>query len=81
MDFYQSKHCNSVLAAPPGVSIEECRALPVRRAVYDNGQPVVQSFWKPSAEELKQLQEGGSIVFTAWGYNHPPISLGVLEDA
>lgn len=79
MNFIQHPLCNTVLAAPPGVSIDECRALPIRRAQFSDGAPCVQSFWKPTPEELALLNAGEPVIFTAWGTTHPPVILEVME--
>lgn len=79
MRFFQDPRCNFVLGAPSGVPIESCTALPVRRAQYEDGTPVVQSFWKPSPEELKMLNEGKPILLSIWGETHAPVSMEVVD--
>ena len=37
MNIHQHPTNNSVLAAPPGASIDQCRALPVTRLQYPDG--------------------------------------------
>lgn len=78
MRYIQDIRCNSVLGAPPGASIDECGALPVRRAQYENGIPVVQSFWRPTEDELKLLNAGRPVVLSIWGETHAPICMEVL---
>lgn len=77
MDFIQDKRCNDVLAAPSGVTIEQCRALPIRRCQYEDGTPAVQSFWKPSETELHLLKAGAPVILTILGHTHPPLTVGV----
>lgn len=78
MRFVQDLRCNSVIGAPPGTPIEECSALPIRRAQYEDGTPVIQSFWKPTEEELKNLIAGKPIMLSVWGTRMPPVSLEVV---
>lgn len=37
------------------------------------------SFWKPTEDELAELNNGGSIELTIWGGSHPPVSLTVTD--
>lgn len=50
MNIHQHPTNNSVLAAPPGASIDQCRALPVTRLQYPDGQ-AVRSYWHPTDAE------------------------------
>lgn len=68
---------NDVLGAPPGVSIEECRPLPITRVKFSNGVPAVWSFWQPSEAEREQIAAGAPVRFSAYGLTHPPIHIGV----
>lgn len=77
----QHKSNNDVLPAPPGVAIEDCRALPITRVVFHpSGRPGVMSYWQPSAEELKLLAQGHAVYLSFWGQTHPPVSVGVDGD-
>jgi hypothetical protein len=78
MDFIQDIRCNDVLGAPPGVSIEQCRALPIRRAQLEDGIPVVQSFWRPTPQELKMLNSGAPVVLSIFGHTHAPVTMQVV---
>ena len=68
---------NDVLGAPPGVSIEECRPLPITRVKFDNGIPAVWSFWQPSEAERERIAAGAPVRFSVYGLTHPPIHIGV----
>ena len=68
---------NDVLGAPPGVAIEQCKALPITRARFEDGTPVVCSFWEPSAAERAALAAGAQVRLMCWGMTHAPVSLGV----
>lgn len=35
------------------------------------------SFWRPTAEELEQLNAGGLVTLYVFGTMHPPVSIGV----
>lgn len=76
----QHPQCNDVLAAPPGVSIDDCRALPIARTVLD-GVHVIMSFWQPDAEQLAALAKGAPVVLVIpAGAPHPPIRVEVLGE-
>lgn len=72
---------NDVLGAPPGVSIDECQDLPITRVVFHpSGRAGVMSYWQPSPEELRLLNEGRAVYLSCWGHTHPPVILGVDGD-
>lgn len=82
MNFIQHTMCTHVLAAPPGVPIEECRALPIRRTAEalpgtDLLMPNVVSFWRPEPEELAAINAGHPIMLTIQGRTHPPLRMQV----
>ena len=68
---------NDVLGAPPGVSIDRCKALPITRVLFDSGMPAVWSYWEPSPEERAAIAAGAPVRLSCWGTVHPPVSLGV----
>lgn len=69
---------NDVLGAPPGVSHDECQALPITRVFYhDIGVPAVVSFWQPSPAERQAIAAGALVQLSCWGETHPPIALSV----
>lgn len=78
MDFFQHPSNNRVLGAPPGVPIEQCRALPVTDTMFE-GRKAVASFWRPSPEELAGLNEGKAVVLVVAGSTHPPLFVGVEQ--
>ena len=69
---------NGVLGAPAGWDQENvtCNALPITRTEWD-GIPAIVSFWRPSAEELKALNEGQMIALWVAGLGMPPVALTV----
>lgn len=80
MNKVQHPKCNSVLGAPPGMTPEECTALPVFRAQYEDGTPVTFSYWQPSAEELALINSGHPVRLGILGRTHAPVLLGVDGD-
>lgn len=80
MNFAQHKSNNAVLGAPPGVSIEQCRALPITRVVFADGDHACVSFWLPTVQELQLLAQGQPLRLCVMGTTHPPLSVGVDGD-
>lgn len=76
MNIHQHPTNNSVLAAPHGASIEQCRALPVTRLQYPDGQ-AVRSYWHPTDAERQAIANGHPIAVEVWGTTHPPMYVGV----
>lgn len=54
----------------------ECKPLAIRDETHDCGNVMV-SEWKPSADELRQLNEGGSVLLYIVGKSHPPVHVDV----
>ena len=44
----------------------------------ENGNNHMVTFWKPTAEELKLLNDGRFIALTVLGNGHPPVMIDVL---
>lgn len=65
---------NGFLDAPAGMSPDDCDSLSVWRGVIDNGTPVVISCWKPTAEEMEEIQRTGRIWILVMGTTMPPIA-------
>lgn len=60
----------------------QCGVLPVVDAIDpQSGFNFMYSVWKPTADELKQLQEGGAIRLGIMGQVHPVVNLAVLTPA
>nr|WP_297388221.1 hypothetical protein [uncultured Roseateles sp.] len=76
MELIQHPTNNDVLAAPPGVSIEDCTAAPITRVTQD-GRNEVWTFWKPDADELVALNAGKCVVLGVWGRTMPPVFVAV----
>lgn len=71
---------NAVLGAPPGISIENCGALPITRVVFTDGDQACVSFWRPSQAELTLLSTGRCVRLCVMGTTHAPLSVGVDGD-
>jgi len=71
---------NFVLGAPPDwdqTGPVPCRALAATRALYPNGEPVILSYWRPSAADLAALNAGALLELAVAGGAHPPVWIGV----
>jgi hypothetical protein len=68
---------NDVLAAPPGVPIEQCAPLAITRVTYSDGVPGVWSYWRLTDEERAAIAAGALVRVAAIGRTHPPLHLGV----
>lgn len=71
--------CNDVL----GVSRTQTDAgvvpLPIVRT-EDSYGPLIQSFWKPDATELKALNDGHPVMLEVYGHTHAPLRVSVAGD-
>ena len=77
----QHRSNNAVIGAPADTTQEElpCSALAVTRVTYEGGIPAIQSYWVPTAEELKILNNGGAVELSVIGYTMPPVALTAAE--
>lgn len=78
MEIVRHPLCTKDLAAPPDMPEPDCSPLPVLEKTDEFGTWSV-SFWKPSAEELRQLSQGGTIALwvRAQDEAHPVVGLAV----
>lgn len=73
MQAIKTDWCNFVYLGPT----PEIFDLHCRREIQD-GRSAVLSYWKPSSEELEELQRGAVLVLGIHGMEPiPPVSLGV----
>lgn len=54
-----------------------CNALAIRDVHMGDHVPGMESYWKPSKEELVMLNNGGFVKLTIVGTTHPPVSVEV----
>lgn len=73
---------NGVLGAPPGWDQTQttCHALPITRAINADREPLVLSFWRPTAEELHTLNAGGLVALHVYGLTMPPVWLEAMAE-
>lgn len=41
---------------------------------------LLSSYWRPSAEELVALEDGGLVELTVWSNQHPPVGVSVADN-
>ena len=80
MNRHQHPSNNAVLGAPPGMSHDDCMALPITRICYEDGTNGVASYWMPSDFELALLALGKPVRIIALGVTQPPMIVGVDGD-
>lgn len=72
-----------VIGPPKGSPDGACGTLHVRHQRHDVFVTRYDSMWKPTAEELAQLNAGAHVCVMVAGMVHPPIwtgvALGVIE--
>jgi hypothetical protein len=78
MRYTQHLSNNHVLGAPAGWNQQDlpCGALPVTCTEVE-GKPAMVSFWKPDADELEALRNGGAVALWIYGSVHPVVAMGV----
>lgn len=76
--------CNHEFGAPPGWNEEhpnlQCETLHVLLGVDEvTHTRAMQSFWKPTEEEIMALAKGAAVCLTIFGTTHPVVAVGVKE--
>lgn len=71
-DFDES---NIVFDKPPDMTRDECDPINVASAVDSEGNPILVTCWKPTAEELEEINRTGRIWCLHWGTQLQPHSL------
>lgn len=61
---------NAILKGTEGSGVID---LPITRLQGPNGEPMVESCWELSEEELKEVINGEKVYFLCMGHTHPPI--------
>lgn len=78
MNFHPHPTNNMLLLPPEGMT--DCEKLPATMCVEDGQFKWIASFWKPTADELRTLRDGGSVVLYIFSQAHPPVSIGVQPE-
>ena len=69
------------LGAPPNWDPQvhgPCGALEIADVIdQSSGGHVMESLWRPSAEELEALANGGLVILGIFGTEHPVVYVGV----
>lgn len=64
---------NCVLDKPPQMTPDECEPLSVWRGLLTNGTPAVVSCWKPTKDELEEINKTGRIWLVVFGETMMPV--------
>jgi len=80
MNFVEHPSNNARLGAPADwdQSRIACDTLPVTLSEIE-GQPVVISYWQPSAEEMALLLAGKPVGLVIFGATMPPVAVAVAQ--
>ena len=80
MKITQHPSNNKVLAAPPGMPPEQCKAAPVTTHLYEDHRMGHSTFWKPDYLELAVLNAGGFVEVEILGANMPPLKVSAVRE-
>ena len=75
MELASFPEANTVLDPPPGISLDYCYAASVCCGCLEDGRQVVVSCWKPTAEEITEIQRTGRVWLTVWGTTMAPTAV------
>ncbi len=67
---------NMLLGPPTGVSDDDCLTLPATMLIDGTQVPphyTIQSYWKPTHEELAKLNANGTVILSVIGQQHPMV--------
>jgi hypothetical protein len=71
---------NTVLGPPNGVTEDDCGSLFAFRGKMDATQtPVVITCWKPTREELNEIERTGRVWLMVWGQIMQPVVLTAFK--
>lgn len=70
---------NQVLHPPSGVSPEEVSMLSVHIGTDQDGNHLVISCWKPTKEELEEINRTGRVWLLLWGLTMQPAALSGIN--
>lgn len=66
---------NLSLGPPEGMTEDEVRTLRVWRGTDEDMLPVVISCWKPTQEEIDEIQKTGRVWLRLYGQSMPPAAI------
>lgn len=81
MNFVKHPACNHVIGAPRDWDQRalSCDALPVNvLPLPEQNCLQLTSYWKPTPDELIELNSGGYVTLGVLGRSHPVVTLGVV---
>jgi hypothetical protein len=73
--------CNLTIG-PPENAVErglKCDSLRAQAGVMEPGFPFIQSYWKPTPEELALLNANGYVTLFVFSNQMPPVYIGVTS--
>ena len=74
-DFPES---NGIADKPESMSIEECEPINIAQGITTDGNPIIITCWKPTAEELEEINRTKRVWCFHYGnYLQPHILLGL----
>ena len=76
---FQHPSNNRILQAPADWDHTKTPCDAIGVTVFNDGIPKVASFWTPSLEQLRTLNNGGTVVLIIASNNMPPVIMGVSE--
>lgn len=69
---------NIVLDKPPELTYDQCEAINAFRGHSTVGLPITITCWKPTRDELEEIQRTGRVWLLTYGFVVPPsIVLGL----
>lgn len=66
---------NAVLDSPKGVDPDDCGPLSVWRGPDEDGDALVVSCWKVTADELEEIKRTGRVWLMVWGRTMVPTAV------
>lgn len=80
MNFVQHPTNNHAMGAPKGWDhgAEPCGTLPMTVRPHATAGVELVSYWKPTVDELIELNSGGLVTLHVLGAGHPVVAMGVV---
>lgn len=70
---------NCVLSKPEDMSVDQCTCLSVFQGDSQDGIPLIISCWKPTKEELKEINKTGRVWLTVLGKTMAPVIMSGIS--